>query len=607
VPGLFGVIDLSPVRRDGHEQELLSIASRMARAMRFEPFHGAAVVSVPALQACVGSVNLFEEDVRDRQLPEDGLLVVTTGDVVPSEDREPSGLRAVVERGPGASAIAKAYRAGSADVLASLPGLRAGVIVDPARRQCVLFNDRYGVERLYLHVDGDRVFFASGAKAILAVAPKTRAFDGNGLAELFACGCTLGSHSIFHDIEVLQPGTAITCASSTMTRRRYAGPETPVSQDAPSAAEFVEGFSESLRRAVDSCVRTSSRLAVSVTGGLDSRMVIARLDAPPGTVPCYTFGSMYRTTGDVAIGKRVAESCGQPYQVLELGTGFLKNARTHLEQAIYASDGYLGLPAAAELYVNRLARAVAPARMTGNWGGELMRGVRAFKYRTPKGGFLSADLLGRMQASASAFVDTPGDSVSTALYQQIPCQGFARYAVERSQLIMRTPFLADDVVGWLLRAPAAVRGTEETAAAVIGRRPDLLSIPTDLGRLGPPPRAIRRAVRKALIKAEYLTSHGASDLMARVATFLPDPLLETRFLGVDKFYHFRRWTRHELAEMVRDVLVREDTTVLERWFDMRRVSQMVDDHIAGQANHIDALDKLMTVAVAGKTLLREVH
>jgi asparagine synthase (glutamine-hydrolysing) len=122
-------------------------------------------------------------------------------------------------------------------------------------------------------------------------------------------------------------------------------------------------------------------------------MIMACLDAAPGDVPCYTFGSMYRETLDVSIGRQVAAHCRQPHAVLELGRDFLRGFATTLDQAVLISDGYLGVSGAAELHVNRAARTIAPVRMTGNWGGELLRGVRAFKYLQPTGAFLSDELM----------------------------------------------------------------------------------------------------------------------------------------------------------------------------------------------------------------------
>ena len=213
----------------------------------------------------------------------------------------------------------------------------------PACRHRVLLNDRYGRERIFLHVDGSRTYFASEAKAILAVAPRTRGFDPAGLAEFLSCGCTVGRHSLFNGIEVLEPGSLLTFDSTGLcTRSRYAVPADLEALEPVSRQDFLESFSDSLSVAVSRSIDTGPRVGVSLTGGLDSRMIMGTLRVPPGSVPCYTFGSMFRTTGDVAVARRVAAACGESHHALELGGDFLANARGHLEHSVYIADGYLG-------------------------------------------------------------------------------------------------------------------------------------------------------------------------------------------------------------------------------------------------------------------------
>ncbi len=556
--------------------------------MMYESHFSETLASCPVLGACIGQVELVDE-TNPVGPPESDVVVLVTGG------------------GSTACEIVRTYQRSGEDVFEGIHGLCAAFIADEARGMGMLFNDRYGKERIFLHRSGTRTFFASEAKAILAVVPRTRTFDPAGLAELLACGCTLGSRSLFEGIEVLEPGTVVTFKVSRVTRRRYFQPAQFEGLETASAGEFLEGFSESLRSAVDGFVRKDPKVGISLTGGLDSRMIMASLDAPAGTVPCYTFGSMFRTTGDVSVGRQVAASCDQPHQVLELGREFLANIRRDFEQSVYVSDGYIGLSGAAELYVNRRARAIAPARMTGNWGGELMRGVRAFKYVVPKGGFLRSDVARRMEESAEALSDRSSNPLSAALFQQMPAQGYGRYAVERSQVTMRAPFVAEDVVKWLYRAPASLRESPECATAIIARRPALLAIPTDLGLLGTGPaplRRLRRLRRRAVIKAEYLTSHGAPDWLARLSANVPNGLLEMRFLGVDKFQHFRRWLRRELAGFAEETLRQDRNIELEPWFDMSRVGVMLKDHVAGRANYTDELDKVMTVATVRRTFMK---
>ena len=581
MPAIFGVIDPAAVNAERGQQELLALVERMGSAMRYEGGVAERLVSLPGLGACVGRVARVSDGPLDRC--DEAVTVLTTADA-----------------GADVSAVLEAYCRRGVGGLAEVAGLGSGFLADVSSGRCLLFNDRYGRERLFVHVNGTRVTFSSEAKAILAIAPATRTFDTVGLAEWLACGCTIGRRSLFSDIEVLDSGTVLTFERSTCRRERYFDPAVLEQLEPVSGEEFLDAFSASLRSAVNAATRTAGPVAMSLTGGLDSRMIMASLDAPPGSVPCYTFGSMYRTTGDVAVGRAVAECCGQPHRVLEVGTEFVSAVPRHLDDAVYISDGYIGLSGATELYVNRKAREIAPARMTGNWGGELMRGVRAFKYTVPKGRFLSPELAMTIDESAAAFSTTSWHPLSAALFQQIPLQGYGRYAIERSQMAMRSPFLSDDVVTWLYRAPAAVRAS--AAPAIIGRRPALLAIPTDVGALGTGRGVMRQRIRRALIKAEYLTSHGAPDWLAAIGSRLPNGVIDTRFLGVDKFQHFRYWMRRDLAAFVRESLLGDADNGLSEWFDMAAVGRMVDAQIDGRANYTNELDKLLTLAAVRKRL-----
>ena len=562
----------------GVAAERIQIVKRMAAAMRYEPAYVVEVVSSSALAACAGCVGMSSN--RNNTL-------LTAGEPIVKAE---SLVRQLQDRG--------------VDALKDIEGNLTGFFFDRVRGKCVLFNDRYGAQRLFVHTDKSRVFFSSEAKAILAVAPSTRAIDPIGLAEWLACGCTIGSRSLFHDVEVLSGGTAITFGlGREPVRTRYFDRAMLEQLPHQSPGEFLDNFIESLRAAVKDAIGRPPRAAISLTGGIDSRLVMACLDVPPDTVPCYTFGSMYRRTMDVSVAQAVAAECEQRHHVLELDRRFVTSIDEHFGHAVYVSDGYLGLAGAAELYLNRQASRIAPTRVTGNWGGELMREVRAFKFRMPKGDFIERSVGEQIKEVGEAFGSTvDGHPLSYTLFHQLPNQGYGRYAVERSQLLTRSPFLANNVVSSLYQAPVATRTSTELVLRVLMERPGLVAIPTDTGRLGHSPLPIsflRQGYRRVLVKSEYLTSHGAPDWMAAVSARLP--LLEKGFLGRDKFQHFRIWMRNELSSFVRDVLFHDRTDPLAAWFDMRRISTMVNEHIAGRANYTDEIDKVMTVAMLYKT------
>lgn len=612
MPGIFGIIDTTanlPVQR---KHEMRALVERMSAAMEYEPFYTVDTVSALDMGVCVGRVGFPDgspstpSSSQSSCLAQAQQILVTAG-----EPYGAAGSRhaspATMGIGCGAGDLLALYEQAGVDGFARVSGGFSGLLIDRTNSQCLLFNDRYGIERLFLHHDAGRVIFASEAKAILAVAPRTRTFDAAGLADLLALGCTQGTRSLFEGIEVLEGGSVVTFSAGSETRRRYFK-AADLEQLGPTTEEqFVESLRANLKSAVDQAVSSPPAPGISLTGGLDSRMIMASIDAPEGSIPCYTFGSMYRTTYDVAISRQVAAMCRQPHHVLELDRRFLSEIGTTLENSVYISDGYLGFSGASELYLNRLARSLAPVRITGNWGGELLRGVRAFKCAMPKGDFVRPELVATMSNSAEEFSNSGiSHPVSYALFCQMPVQGYGRYAVERSQMRMRAPFLANDVVQSIYQAPVDSGRAVARSRQVIGRRPGLLSIPTERGVLGEDTgltTRVRSTYRKIVIKAEYMTSHGASDLMARVSSSLPKELLETRFLGRDKFAHFRIWMRNELSGFVRETLLGSRDS-LATWFETRKIEAMVDEHVRGRANYTDELDKLLTVAVACRTLLK---
>ncbi len=613
MPGIFGVVDASGGQSERRTAELLEIVEQMAAAMQYDSAYVTDILSCPELGACAGRVGWPDgADPAPTGRTTANLVLVTAGEPIPDTSFDPARSidNQAEAKGLGARDLVQLYSRLGEEALPRVDGAFAGFLVDRRRATCLLFNDRYGMERLFLHRSGDRTLFSSEAKAILAVAPRTRTFDPQGLAQLLTCGCTLGERSLFRDIEVLEGGSVIRFRSREGSSRRAYFDRAALEQAGSlPASRSVDALTESLRAAVNDAARRPPRVGISLTGGLDSRMVMAHLDAAAGTIPCYTFGSLYRETFDVAVGREVARRCSQPHRVIELGSQFLGDFRTLLEEAVLVSDGYLGFAGAAELYLNRIARSIAPVRITGNWGGEVLRGVRAFKWTQPQGAFLGPQLQQQLTEAADTFTaESVSNPLSYTLFHHLPALGYGRYAIERSQVLMRTPFLDGRVIECLYQTPVSTRTSSDCSSDVIKKgRADLLTIPTDQGLLGTGPGAVRFArhlYRRVLAKGEYLTSHGAPAWVVRPTASAPGSLLEQAFRGRHKFHHFRQWIRGPFAALVRETLTHDPDETLCSWFDLPKVRLMVQEHLEGRANYTNEIDALMTVAIAGRSLLK---
>jgi asparagine synthase (glutamine-hydrolysing) len=116
-----------------------------------------------------------------------------------------------------------------------LNGLFSGLLIDKREGKAFLFNDRYGMERIYWHATGDAFYFASEAKALLTILPQLRAFDEKGVAQFLSFGCTLDSQTLFRGVELLPGGSIWSFERGACRKRAYFSPETWESQPSLSA------------------------------------------------------------------------------------------------------------------------------------------------------------------------------------------------------------------------------------------------------------------------------------------------------------------------------------------------------------------------------------
>lgn len=501
------------------------------------------------------------------------------------------------------------YEEESEKSIEKLNGWFFGLLLDTRCNKVFLFNDRYGMHRIFIHESKDGFYFSSEAKALLSVLPEAREFDPNGLGEFLTCGCTLGRRSLYKNVDVLPSGSLWTFEDGKVeTKVSYFDHGRWFEQQHLDDKKFLPHFVEFFRYLVKAYSGGPLPVGISLTGGLDSRMIMACLDTRASEFPCYTFGSMYRDTFDVQIAREVAKACGQSHHVLVLDKEFLQGFPGYLEKAVYISDGYIGLSGAAELYVNSLARDLAPVRLTGNYGGELLRGVHSFKTELPRTEFVRPELYPFLKEAQTTFREIEmTDAVTFTLFHQAPSQGYGRLNVERSQLILRTPFMDNELVRLIYQSPPQLLKTEELSLAIISRyKPNLLEILTDRGLACDGSRIrmlFRRLQREVLFKGEYWTDHGMPAWMATISHYGLGHILEKCFLGLHKFQHFRMWTQKPLAEYITEVLLHGSKNMKE-FFNPHQVERMIREHVAGKKNYIYEIDKLLTIILARSKLFK---
>ena len=491
---------------------------------------------------------------------------------------------------------------------ASLNGRFHGIVVDRRRSTATLFNDRYGMQRLYYRVASDGFYFAGEAKAILAVCPEARTIDHQALGDFVTCGAVLENRSLFDGIQVLPPGSAWKFRYGALEERRsYFSPEEWERQDPFDAEAFYQELRGVFDRILPRYFSGDERIAMSLTGGLDTRMIMAWRKPEIGALACYTFGGMRRDCQDVTVARQVASVCGQVHEVIHLGADFLPKFRHYAERAVYLTDGCVDTSRSADLYLNEKARKIAPVRVTGNYGGEVLRKVRAFKAEEPSAGVFSQELSPWIEQARVAYKKLLNrHPVSFAAFKQAPWHHYGILALEETQVSMCSPFLDNDLVRTIYRAPASSLASNEVSLRLIADgHPGLSQLPTDravAGNRGRIRETTSHAIQEFLFKAEYAYDMGMPQWLARVDHFLSPFHLEKLFLGRHKIAHFRSWYRDSFSEYVRETLL--DASHLSRAHIKRhRVEEIVRGHLSGTQNYTTEIHKLLTLDIVQRLLV----
>ena len=604
MPGIVGLITKLP--QAVAEQQLLA----MVKCLRHEPFYNCGTWSDPELGVYIGWVarrGSFADEMPVRN--EDGQITLFfAGEEFP----EPGLKRELRQRGHRFSDEDSSYLVHRYEDEAEFPkGLNGrfhGLMVDRRQGTATLFNDRFGLQRLYYHDSKDGFYFAPEAKAILKVRPELRAVDSRGLGEFVACGCVLENRTLFSGIHLLPQGSAWLFRKGAIEARdSYFEPKEWEQQEALDPEQYYNQLQSAFVGSLPRYFNGRERIGMSVTGGLDTRIIMAWHNPKPNSLPCYTWGSMYRDHEDVKLARRIAAICEQPHQVIAAGPEFLSQFAHYAERTIFLTDACVDLSRSPDLYMQEKVREIAPVRMVGTYGSEILLQAVMFKAGQPAGG-LFEPLCEQIGAGIETYNAARNvHPVSFVAFRQSPWHHYGVLGLEQTQVAIRSPFLDNEVVKTAYRAPGpdTIAANEKVRARLIREgNPALAKIRTDRGS-GGLNSELTHLYLEFFFKAEYAYDMGMPQWMARIDHMLAPLHLERIWLGRHKPFHFRVWYRDQLREYVRQILL-DDRALARPYVSRAGVERVVNGHLRGDENHTDEIHRLLSLELAHRLFIESV-
>ena len=163
------------------------------------------------------------------------------------------------------------------DCLKELNGQFAFAIWDSRKRELFLARDHVGICPLYFSFQNGRFYFASEVKAIFMDPRIPRELDVRSLSQVFTCWTTLGSRTVFKNINELSPGhfMVVKAGDGPGPQKRFW--EIPYYSESQryqgSREEAHEELGALLKDAVRLRLRADVPVGAYLSGGLDSSII----------------------------------------------------------------------------------------------------------------------------------------------------------------------------------------------------------------------------------------------------------------------------------------------------------------------------------------------
>ena len=126
----------------------------------------------------------------------------------------------------------------------------------------------------------------------------------------------------------------------------------------------------------------------------------------------------------------------------------------YAERTLYMSDGCVDISRSADLYNNGMARQIAPVRMVGTFGSEIISGAVMFKAVMPSTDIFRPEVMTEVRRAAVTYRDQRnGHRTSMVAFCQPAAYHFGILMMEQTQLTIRAPYLDNAIVQTVFRAP----------------------------------------------------------------------------------------------------------------------------------------------------------
>ena len=400
----------------------------------------------------------------------------------------------------------------------ALQGIFHFAVHDRRTGQLKLFSDKFGLQPLYYTFKSAGFSFAGEVKALLNNELVSRSPDYQSFADFYHFGQVLGTKTLFGDIKLLPPGSVLTydLRDDGVSLDQYWRLDDLFVEN--GAYDFKASPDETVSLLIEAIRRQSANkdmLGLSLSGGLDSRGILAGLGGDACGLHTYTLGQS--GCADEKLAAMMAQVSQTDHDFIELDRLYIEDFHSMALSMVRLSDGLYHPHESTEmLALSYFQRAPFRVLLRGH-GGEIAKAALAYPVMvTPQihacscGGETLAHILAvtnlvrqdidpdtlftrhvseiiksgpetSLQESCGAVSEklAPADvCIYYYITEHIRRQVIASLEIFRSKIEIRMPYVDELYLKSLLKLPVRERNTGEIHRKLVQRcMPELVKIP----------------------------------------------------------------------------------------------------------------------------------
>jgi len=258
------------------------------------------------------------------------------------------------------------------EVLQKIDGFFCCVLHDEATKSLIFITDRFGLKPLYLLRRNDEIVaWSSEVKGFFHFKAFEKRINPDNVRSFLLCGHYLNNTTPFDQISLLGPSSILTVSCDTRQKTSLEN-YWRWSMAQPLDISFEEAtiqLGTLLNSAIHSRMNNPDKLSVSLSGGLDSRAILAAAKIKKQDIKTFTFG--VHKSYEQKIAQKVAQVAQVENYRFDLND---KNWFKKRVEGIWKTDGMLSLIHMHGSYYQESLSKVNPVCLHGIGGGILLGG-----------------------------------------------------------------------------------------------------------------------------------------------------------------------------------------------------------------------------------------